>query len=82
MTCILLQDLPKAIRQVSGFLDKPLSEEQIGKLAEHLHIDNFRKAVNAMDLLTIKGVLNEDEQGFVRKGRSKFFLKQKQMVYN
>lgn len=39
----LKNDLPGTIKKVAKFFGKSYSEEQIEKLADHLHIDNFRK---------------------------------------
>lgn len=38
------------------------------QLADHLHIDNFRKNIPLIENNTIKGLVREGEQGFIRKG--------------
>lgn len=38
----LVTDLPKTIRKIGDFLEKPYTEEQVAELAEHLAIDKFR----------------------------------------
>ena len=53
---------------MSEFLDKPLTAEQLDQLADHLHVDNFRRneAVNGEHLKAI-GMFNAGGH-FVRKG--------------
>lgn len=65
------QDLPATIRKVATFLGKSFTEEQVERLADHLHIRNFKKnpSVNCEELKGIK-LLNSGEQGFVRSGKS------------
>lgn len=65
------KDLPGTIRKVATFLNKSFTEEQVLKLADHLHITNFKKnpAVNCEELKRIK-LLNSGEQSFVRSGSS------------
>lgn len=38
------------------------------KLANHLQIDNFRNNVPLYPNVDIKGLMREEEQGFIRKG--------------
>lgn len=65
------KDLPGTIRKVATFLNKSFTEDQVTKLADYLHISNFKnnRAVNCEELKSIK-LLNDGEQGFVRKGKS------------
>ncbi|XP_059056991.1 luciferin sulfotransferase-like isoform X2 [Achroia grisella] len=66
----LYKDLPAAVRRVSQFLNKPVSEEQVSRLCEHLHIDNFRnnKSVNLEGIKNI-GLMKKDAV-FIRKGKA------------
>ncbi|CAK1581629.1 unnamed protein product [Parnassius mnemosyne] len=65
----LSKDLRACVRRIAKFLDKEITEEQIGKLCEHVNIDNFKKnkSVN-FDNLKGTGLLNEKES-FIRKGK-------------
>lgn len=36
-------DMEKALRKLSNFLGKPLKDEDLPKLMDHLHIENVRK---------------------------------------
>lgn len=68
-------DLPAVLRKVSKFLEKPLNEEQIKILAEHLSFDKMKtnKAVNKEETLEAcreKGVAKTDKDAkFMRKGQ-------------
>jgi sulfotransferase len=63
------QDMPTCIRKVSQFLGKPISEEDVAKMANHLHIDNFRNnASTNLDAENLFGMRVEGEPGFIRKG--------------
>lgn len=64
-------DLTGTIRKVADFLGKSYSEEQVDKLADYLHIRNFKnnRAVNCEELKGIQ-LLKSGEQGFVRSGKS------------
>ena len=65
------KDLKSQIRKVATFLGKSYSDEQVDKLAEHLHIDNFKKNpwVNMEDM---KGgaMMYNDRGNFIRKGKT------------
>ncbi|XP_043204339.1 sulfotransferase 1C2-like [Amphibalanus amphitrite] len=65
------KDLRAQIRKVSKFLGKDYSEEQVDKLAEHLHIDNFKKNpwVNA-DHMKDGKIMHTDRGSFIRKGKT------------
>ncbi|XP_018564235.1 uncharacterized protein LOC108905722 [Anoplophora glabripennis] len=39
----IIRDYKKAVTELSNFLETPMSNEQTSKLADYLHIDNFRK---------------------------------------
>jgi hypothetical protein len=61
--------MPSCIRKVSKFLEKPISEEDVAKMANHLHIDNFRKNTSTnLDAENLFGMRVEGEPGFIRKG--------------
>ena len=64
------RDLPSTIRKVATFLGKSYTDDQVTKLADHLHIKNFKNnpSVNCEELKRIK-LLNSGEQGFVRSGK-------------
>ncbi|XP_037073274.1 sulfotransferase family cytosolic 1B member 1-like [Pollicipes pollicipes] len=64
-------DLKTEIRRVAKFLGKSYSDEQVEKLAHHLHIDNFKNNpyVNREDLKG-KGLMHADQGNFVRKGKT------------
>ncbi|XP_043207700.1 sulfotransferase 1E1-like [Amphibalanus amphitrite] len=65
------KDLRAQLRKVAAFLGKSYSEEQIDKLASHLHIDNFKKNpyVN-MEHINASGAVNTDRGSFIRKGKT------------
>ncbi|XP_018564270.1 estrogen sulfotransferase-like [Anoplophora glabripennis] len=66
----VIKDYKKAIVEVSNFLEKTMSDEQISKLADYLRIDNFRKR----DQLKLNSMLNiisaRDPYQHVRTGKS------------
>jgi len=70
------KDLKSVIGKVSKFLNKPLSDEQVETLQNHLDINNFRNnpAVNNEDLKTM-GLL-EKEGSFIRKGEVGGWIKE------
>jgi len=65
----LQRDLSGQLRRMAAFLGKSYTDGEIEKLAEHLHIDNFRKNpyVN-MEGGLAKAIQNEGEGSFIRKG--------------
>ena len=65
------RDLRSQLRKVAAFLGKSFSDEQIDKLANHLHIDNFKKNpyVN-MEHIKETGAVHTDRGGFIRKGKT------------
>ena len=65
------RDLKSQIRKVAKFLGKDYTDEQVDKLAEHLHIDNFKNNpwVNA-DHLKDGGIMHPDRGNFIRKGKT------------
>ncbi|KAK9503872.1 hypothetical protein O3M35_010338 [Rhynocoris fuscipes] len=65
----LLMDLPSNIKKISNFLNKPINDDQINRLANHLHIDNFRKNVNISSEPKINGLVNPNAQNFIRRGK-------------
>lgn len=58
-----------SLRQLSRFLGKPLKDEDLPKLLDHLSIKNFKNnpAINGKDLIDVK-ILEKGAQGFVRLG--------------
>uniref|UniRef100_A0A0A9WLX9 Sulfotransferase family cytosolic 1B member 1 n=1 Tax=Lygus hesperus TaxID=30085 RepID=A0A0A9WLX9_LYGHE len=69
----IIKDMKGTIRTVAEFLNKPMNDEEVEKLADHLHISNFKNnpAVNFEDHREI-GILNKSEQGFIRQGKLKY----------
>lgn len=65
---MLTQDLRGGIVKISEFLGKPLSEDQLTKLTEHLRFDNFAKneTVNC-EIGKEIGLMN-NSGNFIRKG--------------
>ncbi|KAM3963077.1 sulfotransferase 1A1-like [Aphomia sociella] len=66
----LSKDLPGVVRKVAQFFNKPVTEEQVSQLCDHLHIDNFRrnKSVN-YDFLKDIGLWDKGGQ-FIRNGKT------------
>lgn len=58
-----------SLRQLSRFLEKPLKDEDLPNLLDHLSIKNFKTnpAINGKDLIDVK-ILEKGAQGFVRLG--------------
>ncbi|XP_037072252.1 sulfotransferase 1C4-like [Pollicipes pollicipes] len=65
------RDLKSQIRRVATFFGKSYSDQQVEKLAEHLHIDNFKKNphVNKEDARA-KALMYPDRGNFVRQGKT------------
>ena len=65
---ISFQDLRGEIKKVADFMEKPLSDEQLDLMTQHLRFDSFSKneAVN-METPKKMGLFNEDGN-FCRKG--------------
>ncbi|XP_037083661.1 sulfotransferase 1C4-like [Pollicipes pollicipes] len=65
------RDLPSQIRKVAKFFGKTYSDEQVERLAAHLHIDNFKKNpyVNN-ERLKESGFMHADRGSFIRKGKT------------
>ena len=63
------KDLKSQINKVATFLGKVYTDDQVDKLAEYLHIDNFRNNpyVNNEDLKE-KCLMHKDRGNFIRKG--------------
>lgn len=59
-----------AIKTISDFLEKPLTDLQINELEKYLDFENFQtnKSVN-MSLFKELKVIKSEEQGFIRKGK-------------
>lgn len=64
-----MADLEGSLRQLSRFLEKPLNDEDLPKLLDHLSIKNFKNnpSINGEDLIDVK-ILAKGAQGFVRLG--------------
>ncbi|XP_034830391.2 sulfotransferase 1C4-like isoform X2 [Maniola hyperantus] len=61
----MIKDLPKVIREVSKFLDREYSEDQVTQLADHLSFKSFQKNK------TVNNSANENgEIQFIRKGEA------------
>ncbi|XP_075221045.1 sulfotransferase 1 family member D1-like isoform X2 [Lycorma delicatula] len=65
----MIKDLPQVLDTTAKFLKKMLTKDQVSQLADHLHIDNFRKNVPLNKKTVIKGLIREGEQSFIRKGK-------------
>uniref|UniRef100_A0A4P6D7N0 Putative sulfotransferase 1c4-like protein n=1 Tax=Rhodnius prolixus TaxID=13249 RepID=A0A4P6D7N0_RHOPR len=65
----LIRDFPGNIRKVAKFLNKQMTEDEVNKLADHLHIDNFRKNVKVTSIMNVKGIINTQAQNFFRRGK-------------
>ncbi|XP_043204618.1 sulfotransferase 1A1-like [Amphibalanus amphitrite] len=65
------KDMKTEIRKVVKFLGKDFTDEQVDKLAEHLHFDNFKNNpwVNAEHLKPL-GLMHTDRGNFIRKGKT------------
>lgn len=64
------QDLPTEIKKIAAFLNKTLTEEQIEKLVDHVHIDKFAKNESVNMAREIKAGLSNEGHTFIRKGLS------------
>lgn len=69
----MTEDLPKIIKQVAAFLEKPLTEEQINMLTNHLSFANMKNnpAVNFELIVSLnrKYHLIDVEGEFMRAGK-------------
>ncbi len=63
------QDLPTEIKKIATFLGKKLTEEQIGKLVDHVRMDKFSKNESVNMDREIKAGLANEGYTFVRKGK-------------
>lgn len=66
------QDLPTEIKKIAAFLGKTLTEEQIGKLVDHVRMDKFSKNESVNMDREIKAGLANEGYTFVRKGKLRF----------
>ena len=65
---LLIQNLREEIAKVAAFLGVSITDEQLDKMREHLHIDNFEKNESVNNESGKKfGVMNTDGK-FIRKG--------------
>ncbi|KAF4516723.1 hypothetical protein B566_EDAN008412 [Ephemera danica] len=64
-----IRDVKTAIRKFSAHLGKNLTDEQVQQVADHIHIDNFKKnkSVNFDDKMF---AMTKGKGEFVRKGKS------------
>ncbi|XP_043204345.1 sulfotransferase 1C4-like [Amphibalanus amphitrite] len=64
------KDMKTEIRKVAKFLGKDFTDEQVDKLAEHLHFDNFKNNpwVN-YEYMKALGLMYPDRGSFIRKGK-------------
>ncbi|XP_073972160.1 luciferin sulfotransferase-like [Rhodnius prolixus] len=65
----ILRDFTGNIRKIGQFLNKQMLDDEIQRLADHLHIDNFRKTFMLENDLQIKGMINPQAPGFIRRGK-------------
>jgi hypothetical protein len=65
----LIADLRGSLVKLAEFLGKPLSEADLPKLLDHLHIKNFKNnpSINCQNLVDVK-ILSNDAPSFVRNG--------------
>ncbi|XP_014245580.1 sulfotransferase family cytosolic 1B member 1-like [Cimex lectularius] len=66
----IVKDLKGSIKKIADFLNKPASEEDVERLAQHLEINNFRKNVKIHEDIEMKGMTNPDAEGFIRSGKT------------
>jgi signal-transduction protein with cAMP-binding, CBS, and nucleotidyltransferase domain len=70
----LPQDLPTEIKKIAAFLNKTVTEEQIEKLVDHVHIDKFAKNESVNMAREIKAGLSNEGHTFIRKGVIDVFI--------
>ncbi|XP_028326846.1 sulfotransferase family 2, cytosolic sulfotransferase 3 isoform X2 [Gouania willdenowi] len=66
----MVQDLPAAIRRISTFLGRRLSEETIQKIAEHCSFNAMKANTMSNFSLVPKQFMDNDKSSFLRKGKS------------
>lgn len=73
----MIKDLPETIKKISTFLKKPIREEDIPLLINHLSIENFKTntSLNMQEGLDL-GILVKYSQGFVRNGKNGSYKEQ------
>ncbi|XP_045899953.1 sulfotransferase family 2, cytosolic sulfotransferase 3 isoform X2 [Micropterus dolomieu] len=64
----MCQDLPAALRRISEFLGRHLSEESIQKIAEHCSFKNMKANNMSNFSLVPKKYMDPDKSSFFRKG--------------
>ncbi|XP_034553802.1 sulfotransferase family 2, cytosolic sulfotransferase 3 [Notolabrus celidotus] len=64
----MVQDLPAALRRMSDFLGRDLSEETIQKITEHCSFKTMKDNVMSNFSLVPKVYLDNDKSPFLRKG--------------
>ncbi|XP_031729555.1 sulfotransferase family 2, cytosolic sulfotransferase 3 isoform X2 [Anarrhichthys ocellatus] len=64
----MVQDLPAALRRISDFLGRNLSEEAIQKIAEHCSFKTMKNNNMSNFSLVPKKYMNSDTSPFLRKG--------------
>uniref|UniRef100_A0AAQ4P943 Sulfotransferase n=1 Tax=Gasterosteus aculeatus aculeatus TaxID=481459 RepID=A0AAQ4P943_GASAC len=64
----MVQDLPAALRRISDFLGRNLSEEAIQKIAEHCSFATMKRNSMSNFSLVPKVYMNSDTSPFLRKG--------------
>ncbi|KAF4533007.1 hypothetical protein B566_EDAN000696 [Ephemera danica] len=66
----IVTDWKSCIEKVAEFLGKQLTESQVMELANHMHIDNFRKNRSiTWEIDNVPDVMLEGEQPFIRTGK-------------
>ncbi|CAG9783942.1 unnamed protein product [Diatraea saccharalis] len=67
-----LRDLATTVKRVAKFLVKPVSEEQVKRLCDHLVFNNFKKnkSVNMVAITELNVELTNSKNSFIRKGKA------------
>jgi hypothetical protein len=65
----LILNLPEQLKKLSTFLNKPINDDDLPKLMDHLHIKNFKNnpSINCRNLIDVK-ILSSNAQSFIRNG--------------
>ncbi|KAL4230241.1 hypothetical protein ACF0H5_010627 [Mactra antiquata] len=68
----LVGDTPSTVRQIAKFLNKEVSDADVGRICEHCHIDKMRKndKVNMSYWRDIKKVFDDADGGFINQGKA------------
>lgn len=68
----LKKDLEGSLKNLANFLNKPLDDQDLPQLLDHLRIENCRKndALNGKDLIDLK-IFSPTAESFIREGNSR-----------